>query len=76
MNNILKDVEELKQKVIDSNEYKDFKKYEKILDNDKEIKKVINQIKKVQQSIIKKEDKNENTDKDQIELSLMEKCLP
>ena len=75
MNDILKDVEILKESIINSNEYKNFKKYEEILDNNEEINKIITKIKRVQQSIIKKEDKGENIDKDQIELNTLYKKL-
>ena len=75
MNDILNDVENLKQKVLNSDEYKNFKKYEEVLDNNKEINSIINNIKKVQQTIIKKEDKNENIDKEQIELNTLYKKL-
>ena len=75
MNDILNDVENLKQKVLNSDEYKNFKKYEEELDNNKEINNIINNIKKVQQTIIKKEDKNENIDKEQIELNTLYKKL-
>ena len=75
MNDILKDVEILKESIINSNEYKNFKKYEEILDNNEEINKIIAKIKRVQQSIIKKEDKGENIDKDQIELNTLYKKL-
>lgn len=71
MNNILNDVEDLKLKILSSNEYKDFKKYEEILDNNKEVNDIINKIKKVQQTIIKKEDKKEDTLKEQIELNTL-----
>ena len=74
MNDIINDVEELKEKVILSYEYKEYKKCEEILDNNKEINEIINKIKKVQQTIIKKEDKNDEVDKEKIELnSLYEK---
>ena len=75
MNDILKDVENLKQKILESDEYKNFKKYEQILDNNKEINTIINNIKKVQQTIIKKEDIKENTDKERIELNTLYKKL-
>lgn len=75
MNNIINDVEELKNKVLNSKEYTDYKKYEQILDNNKEINNVITQIKKVQQSIIKKEDINEDTTKEKIELDSLYKKL-
>ena len=75
MNDILIDVENLKQKILDSNEYKEFKKYEQILDNNKEINDIITKIKRKQQIIIKKEDKNEDVEKDQIELNTLYKKL-
>ena len=49
MNDILNDVEKLKQKVLDSDEYKEYKNTEKILDNNKEINNLITKIKKLQQ---------------------------
>ena len=69
MNNILEDIENLKEKVLDSNEYKDYKVSEEILDNNKEINELITKIKRLQQTIIKKEDKNENIEKEKIELN-------
>lgn len=75
MNEILKDVEDLKEKILSSKEYKNFKKYETILDNNKEINDIINKIKKVQQTIIKKEDKNENIEKETIELNTLHQKL-
>ena len=75
MNEILKDVEDLKEKILSSEEYKNFKKYESILDNNKEINDLINKIKKTQQTIIKKEDKNELTENEEIELNTLYKKL-
>ena len=71
MIDILKDVETLKEDILNSKEYNDFKRYEKILDNNKEVNDIINKIKKVQQTIIKKEDKNENIEREQIELNTL-----
>ncbi len=71
MNNIINDVEDLKEKVMNSKEYKEYKKYEEILDNNKKINEVITKIKKVQKSIIKKEDKNEDVTKEKIELNTL-----
>lgn len=75
MNNIISDVEELKEKILSSEEYKNYKKYEEILDNNEEVNKIINKIKKVQQEIVKKEDKQEDTDKEEIELQSLYKEL-
>ena len=33
MNNILKDIEDLKKEILNTNEYKEYKKYEELLDN-------------------------------------------
>ena len=75
MNDILKDVEELKNKVLNSDEYKNFKKYEQVLDNNEEINAIIDNIKKLQKQIINKEDKNQNIDKEKIELETLYKKL-
>ncbi len=75
MNNIVEEVEKLKDMILSSNEYKDYKKYEKILDNNREINLIIDNIKNVQKIIINKEDKKENTDKEEIELQSLYKKL-
>ena len=75
MNDILNDVQDLKIKILNSDEYKNFKKYEQVLDNNKEINEINSEKKKVQQTIIKKEDINENVEKDQIELNTLYKKL-
>ena len=75
MNDIINDVEKLKEKILLSNEYKNFKEAEKILDSNKEINKIIGKIKQVQQQIVKKEDKKEETDKEEIELQSLYKQL-
>ena len=75
MNNIISDIESLKEKILSSEEYKNYKKYEEILDNNEEVNKIINKIKKVQQEIVKKEDKQEGTDKEEIELQSLYKEL-
>ena len=69
MNNILEDVEKLKIKVLDSKEYKDYKSSEEVLDSNEEINDLITKIKRLQQTIIKKEDKNENVEKEKVELN-------
>ena len=75
MNNVIKEVETLKEDILNSDEYKEFKKYETILDNSKEINNIITNIKRLQQQIIKKEDKNQDTDKEEIELQSLYKEL-
>lgn len=75
MNNVIKEVEKLKEDILNSDEYKEFKKYEIILDNSKEINTIITNIKRLQQQIIKKEDKGQDTDKEEIELQSLYKEL-
>ena len=58
MNNILKDIEELKNDIINSNEYKEYDKYLKELENNKEIKELINKITKLQKEVVKLEFNN------------------
>ena len=48
MNNILKDIEDLKKEILNTNEYKEYKKYEELLDNNSEIKSLIKEITKLQ----------------------------
>lgn len=54
MNNILKDIEELKQDIIDSKEYKEYKKYNDILENNNEIKSIIKDIVSKQKELVSK----------------------
>ena len=75
MNNVIKEVEILKADILNSDVYKEFKKYETILDNSKEINTIITNIKRLQQQIIKKEDKKQDTDKEEIELQSLYKKL-
>ena len=48
MNNILKDIEDLKLDIINSNEYKEYIKYDELLNNNSEIKFLISKIKNLQ----------------------------
>ena len=75
MNEIINDVEILKEKILSSDDYKNYKKYEKKLDENKEIKDIITKIKRLQQIVIKKEDKNECSEKEHIELNSLYKKL-
>lgn len=68
MNDILKEVENLKELIILSDEYKNYKKYLEIISNNKNINLLINKIKKVQKDILKNEIKN-------IDKSLLEKQI-
>ena len=52
MNDIINDVNELKENILKSSEYLNFKNSEKKLDNNKEVNSIIARIKKLQQTII------------------------
>lgn len=69
MNDILNDVEELKQLIINSDEYKEYIRLTKVLDNNKDINDVIEKIKNMQQEIVHKENKNEDTSLNEKKLS-------
>ena len=75
MNNIIKDVEDLKEKVLNSDEYKDYIKYRTLLDNSVEINEIIDKIKETQQTIIKNNEIQKNTDKEELELESLYKKL-
>ena len=47
MNDIINDVNDLKENILKSSEYLNFKKSEKNLDNNKEVNKIITDIKKM-----------------------------
>ena len=68
MDKILLQVEELKNMILKSDEYKEFDKYKKILDNNNEIKNIINEIKIKQKEIINKEARNIDKDKEEFEV--------
>ena len=58
MNNIINEVEELKELIIDSKEYKEYKKYDDILENNKEVKELVNKYTSMQKEIVLLESKN------------------
>ena len=58
MNDILKEVESLKDLIILSDEYKNYDKYLKKIKNNKTINLLINKIKKKQKDLLKKKIKN------------------
>ena len=58
MNNIIKKVEELKQEILNTKEYKDYKKYEELLDNNSEVKSLIKEITNTQKELVKTNDIN------------------
>ena len=59
MNSILKDVEELKELVLESEEYKNYKTSLDILDSNNDVKELINKITNLQKNIVKKMSKKE-----------------
>lgn len=75
MNDIINDVNELKENILKSSEYLNFKNSEKKLDNNKEVNDIIARIKKLQQTIINKEDKNLDAEIEKIELESLYKEL-
>ncbi|MBP3634942.1 MAG: YlbF family regulator [Bacilli bacterium] len=75
MDDIIKETLELKQIILSSNEYKEYKKSERVLNSNKEINDLIERIKKLQKEIINKEDKKEETDKEEIEVQSLYKKL-
>ncbi|MBQ3474955.1 MAG: YlbF family regulator [Bacilli bacterium] len=57
MNNIIKDVEELKELIKESDEYKDYTKSKELLDNNSNVKNLINKITSLQKDIVHKQSK-------------------
>lgn len=64
MNNVLKDIEELKQDIINSKEYKEYKKYNDILENNKEIKSIIKDIVSKQKELVSKLNNDKDLEKE------------
>lgn len=64
MNNILEDVEKLKQDIIDSNEYKEYKKYNDILEENEEIKSIIRDIVSKQKELVSKLNNDKKLEKE------------
>lgn len=64
MNNILEDVERLKQDIIDSNEYKEYKKYNDILEENEEIKSIIKDIVSKQKELVSKLNNDKKLEKE------------
>ena len=56
MNNILSDIESLKTDILNTNEYKEYKKYEELLNNNSEVKSLIKEITDTQKEIVNKKD--------------------
>lgn len=75
MNDVIKKVEELKEVILNSDEYLDYKKCEGILDKNSDINIIIESIKKLQKQIINKEDRNEDVQKEEIEVQSLYRKL-
>lgn len=71
MNNVLKEVDELKELIIDSKEYKDYKKYNDLLENNKEVKDLVNKYTSMQKEIVLLESKKEDITFKEQELDLL-----
>ncbi len=68
VNNIINLVEELKDLIINSDEYKKYIHDKDIIDNNIELKKIISEIKIKQKIIVNKKYKKESVDKEEFEL--------
>lgn len=75
MDKVLSLTEELKNMILLSDEYKEYDKCRKIIDNNKKIKDIINEIKEKQKIIINKEAKNINSDTEEFEVKNLFKKL-
>ena len=53
MNNILTDIEDLKSDILNTEEYKEYKKYDELLNNNSEIKSLIKEMTNLQKKIRK-----------------------
>ena len=70
MNNIINEVEELKELILNSDEYKEYKKYEDLLEDNKEVKDLVNKYTSLQKEIVLLEHKNQDTLDKEKELDL------
>ncbi len=61
MINILDEVNELKELILNSSEYKNYKNYLELLEENKEIKKIVNDITRLQKEIVRLEHSNSDT---------------
>jgi len=64
MNSILSDIESLKQDIINSKEYKKYKKYNDKLENNDEIKNIISEIIVKQKELVSKLNKDKELEKE------------
>ena len=71
MNNILSEVEELRDLIINTDEYKEYKKYNDLLEKNKEVKELINKYTSMQKELVLLESKNEDISDREKELDLI-----
>jgi len=71
MNNIINEVEELKELIINSDEYKEYKKYNDLLESNKEVKELVNKYTNMQKEIVLLESKKEDTSDKEKSLELL-----
>jgi len=71
MNSIINEVEELKELIINSDEYKEYKKYEELLDTNSRVKELVNKYTSMQKEIVLLESKNNDTSDKEKELDLL-----
>ena len=71
MNNILSEVEELRNLIINTDEYKDYKKYNDLLEKNREVKELINKYTSFQKELVLLESKNEDISDKEKELDLI-----
>lgn len=71
MNNILSEVEELRDLIINTDEYKNYKKYNNLLEKNKEVKELINKYTSMQKELVLLESKNEDISDREKELDLI-----
>lgn len=71
MNSIINEVEELKELIINSKEFKEYKKYEELLDTNSRVKELVNKYTSMQKEIVLLESKNNDTSDKEKELNLL-----
>ena len=71
MNNILSEVEELKELIINSEEYKEYKKYNDLLESNKEVKELVHKYTSLQKEIVLLEYNNKDISDKENELDLL-----
>ena len=71
MNSIINEVEELKELIIFSKEFKEYKKYEELLDTNSRVKELVNKYTSMQKEIVLLESKNKDILDKEKELDLL-----